>query len=62
MSPSRGIKLSKRLGMKGNLSDDPFDLPKESLPQRLINGGIIGHALTEFGVSIRMKNDPHLER
>jgi hypothetical protein len=48
--------------MKRNLSDEPFDLRKESLPQRLINGGIIGHSLTEFGVSFRMKNDPHRER
>lgn len=62
MATSRGIKLSKRLGMKGNLSDEPFDLRKESLPQSLINGGIIGHSLTEFGVSFRMKNDPHRER
>jgi len=62
MSPSRGIKLSERLGMKGNLSDETFDFPKESFAQCLINGGIIGHALTEFDVSFRMKNDPHRER
>jgi len=48
--------------MSRNLPDQPFDLPKESFTQFVIDGGIIRHALTEFGVSFRMKNNPHRER
>ncbi len=62
MASGRRIKLSERLGMSRNLPDQPFDLPKESFTQLLIDGGIISHALTEFGVSFRMKNNPHRER